>query len=240
MTGAQLLRLHFPGGQLVTQARKARAALRRLTELRVLVRLDRRVGGVRAGSEGHLYSLSGRGYAVLDLDRAVPRRHGRIIDTKVAFQSHVLAVSELAVELREQERAGVCGVEELRAEPGAWRWFSGIGGGRRTLKPDAYARLAVGEYVLSHFIEIDQATESLPTITRKCQVYIDYWRSGQEQHTHGVFPRIWWLVPNTARLNAIGSVIRGLPADAHALFAVVLTSEAASLLTQLNPQGGAR
>ncbi|HEX5116549.1 MAG TPA: replication-relaxation family protein [Pseudonocardiaceae bacterium] len=240
MTGAQLRRLHFPGGQFVTQARKARAALQRLTALRVVVRLDRRVGGVRAGSEGHIYSLSGRGYAVLALDQAIPRRHGRIIDTKIAFQSHVLAVSQLAVELREQERTGVCVVEELRAEPGAWRWFSGIGGGRRVLKPDAYVRLAVGEYVLSHFIEIDQATESLPTITRKCAVYVDYWRSGQEQRMHGVFPRIWWLVPNAARLTAITAAIRRLPADTHAVFAVALASDAHALLTQLDPQGGAR
>jgi hypothetical protein len=240
MTGEQLRRLHFPGDQLVTEARKMRAAMSRLTTLRVVVRLGRRVGGIHAGSEGHVYGLSGWGHAVLDLGDQVPGRHRRVIDTKPAFQWHVLAVGQLAVELYEQERAGAVAIEELKAEPGAWRWFSGIGGARRVLKPDAYLRVGVGDFLLSAFIEMDMATESLPTIARKLSVYIDYWRSGQEQQQHGVFPLVWWLVPSDARLDAIARTIRRLPADVHTLFTVALARDAAQLLSQLNPQGGAR
>jgi Replication-relaxation len=240
MTGAQLRRLHFPGDQLVTQSRKARAALARLVQLRVAVRLQRRVGGIRAGSEGHIYGLSGLGHAVLDLNAATPRRHRGVTQTKLAFQSHVLAVSELAVKLHERARAGHCHIEQLCAEPACWRWFSGLSGQRRILKPDAFVRLGVDDCEIAAFIEVDQDTESLPTITRKLGVYIDYWRSGQEQHTHGLFPRVWWLVPDHRRHEALSRTIRRLSTDVHALFSVVLTTHAVDLLTQLPTEGGAR
>jgi hypothetical protein len=240
MTGAQLRRLYFPGGHPVTQARKTRAALQRLTELQVVVRLQRRVGGVRAGSEGHVYGLSGLGFAVLDLDQQAARRHRGVAETKLAFQSHVLAVSELAVGLVERATTGACVIEELRAEPGCWRWFDGIGG-RRVLKPDAYVRLDVAGYELSAFCEVDLDTESLPTIGRKLSVYIDYWRTGIEQRRHGVYPRVWWLVPDLARLQAIAHAIRRVPAEARELFTVALAGQAVALLTQLpSPEGGAR
>lgn len=241
LSGAQVRRLHFPGSNVVTQARKSRAALQRLTELHAVVRLRRRVGGVRAGSEGHVYGLSGLGQAVLDLDHDEPRRHRRVTETKLAHQTHVLAVSQLAVELTERGRTGACQVEEFRAEPDCWRWFSGLGGGRRVLKPDAHVRLGIGEFEVSAFIEQDMDTESLPTIVRKLAVYTDYWRAGIEQHEHGVFPRVWWLVPDAARLRGIATAIHRVPAEARGLFAVGLAAQAPHLLTQpTEPEGGAR
>lgn len=92
LTGNQLRRLHFPDGDPTTQGRKVRAALKRLSGLGVIVRLSRRVGGVRAGSEGFVVGLSGWGHAVLDLDNPTPGRHRRVIETKPAFQAHALAV----------------------------------------------------------------------------------------------------------------------------------------------------
>jgi hypothetical protein len=239
MTGAQLRRLHFASGQLMTQARKARAALKRLTDLHVIVRLDRRVGGIHAGSGGYVYGISGWGHAVLDLGQEATRQHRRVVDTKPAFQAHVLAVSELAVELHEHERAGLCVIDELRAEPGAWRWFSGIGGGRRVLKPDAFVRLTIGEFELSNFIEQDMATESPATITRKLGVYHDYFRAGQEQQARGVFPLVWWLVPDTKRLQKIAQAIGRMPDETRALFTVALIGEAVSRLVHHSAEGGA-
>ncbi|MGH4016826.1 MAG: replication-relaxation family protein [Pseudonocardiaceae bacterium] len=239
LTGKQLRRLHFPTGDPITQARKARAALKRLSELGVIVRLSRRVGGMRAGSEGFVVGLSGWGYAALDLDAESPRRHRRVIETKPAFQAHVLAVSELYVCLVEHSRSGASDLLEFTGEPGAWRRFGGLGGQAVTLKPDAFVRLGVGEYEISAFIEQDQDTESLPTIARKLAVYVAYWRTANEQQAHGVFPRVWWLVPTTDRLHAIVRGIARLPRDARALFAVSLTTEAVQYLTQLPAEGGA-
>ena len=81
-------------------------------------------------------------------------------------------------------------------------------------------------------IELDLDSEHLPTITRKCQRYLAYWHSGLEQRTSGVFPRVWWLVPSEPRLASIAGVIRRLAQEAQGLFTVVLSSEAAQLLTQ--------
>jgi hypothetical protein len=241
LTGKQLRRLHFPDGHLITQARKVRATLKRLDELGVVVRMPRRVGGLHAGSEGHVIGLTGWGQAVLDIGSSTPKRHRRVIDTKPAFEAHVLAVSELYVRLVELGRVGVVELVEFSAEPGAWRRFGGLGGQSVTLKPDAFVQLGVGDYELSAFIEQDQDTESVPTIVRKLGVYIAYWRSGQEQQRHGLFPRVWWLVPTAKRLQDISRAIARLPKETHILFAVCLATEAVQLLTQLPApaEGGA-
>jgi hypothetical protein len=238
LTGGQLRRLFFGVGDPVTQARKARAAVKRLAELGVILRLTRRVGGMRSGSDGQVIALTGLGYAVLSLDTNESVRMRSIIDRKPAFQDHLLAVNELYVGLRERARADAVELLDFQDEPLAWRGFSGIGGQLITLKPDAFVRLGVGEYEISAFIEQDQDTESLPTIARKCGVYLDYYRSGQEQHEHGVFPLVWWLVPSTKRLRDIAGAIRRLPREAHTLFAVALHDEAVTRLITLPTGGG--
>jgi hypothetical protein len=240
MTGEQLGRLHVPGPHPVTQGRKTRAMMQRLSELGAVVRLRRRVGGVRAGSAGHVYGLSGLGQAVIDLSQQVSRRHRRVVETKPAFANHTLAVSGLYVDLVQHCQAGQAELLAWAAEPACWRRFPGAAGQTITLKPDAYIRLGLGEYELTAFVEVDLDSESLPTIARKLSVYIAYWHSGIEQHRWGVFPRIWWFAPTLARCEAIARTIQRLPAEAHALFAVGLLSEAAQLLTQHPAEGGAR
>jgi Replication-relaxation len=239
MTGAHVRRLYFPDGNPITQARKARATLKRLAELQLIVRLRRRVGGIHAGSEGHVVGLSGLGQAVLDVGADVRRRHRSVSETKLAYQEHVLTVTELYTQLIERTRMlADCELLAFAAEPQCWRRFAGVGGQRSTLKPDAFVRLAVEDFEVSAFIEVDMATESLPTIVRKLGVYGGYWRSGQEQHDYGVFPAVWWLVPDIARLKAIVRAIKRIPQTAQQVFKVVTIDEAATLLTQLPETGG--
>jgi len=231
MTGRQLQRLHITDAAPVTAARRARAVLRRLSELRVLTRLDRRVGGVHAGSEGMVYGLSGLGCAVLALEDTAGPRPKPVAQTKPAFQDHVLAVAELYVQLREQHIADAIELITFETEPTCWRSHIGPGGQRLPLKPDAFLVLGVGDFAQLAFIELDCGTESLPTIHRKCGRYLDYWQSGQEQHRHGAFPRVWWLVPDERRRGGISGVLGTLAPDAQALFTAALASEAPSLLT---------
>jgi Replication-relaxation len=237
MTGEQLLRLSFPDGNPITQARKCRAALKRLFDHGLVVRLHRRIGGFGSGSDVQILGLSGLGLAVLDVGNPTKRRHRSVTDTKVAYKEHALAVSDLLVELTERSRAGRCELLQFDAEPESWRLFAGVGGQRLILKPDAFVRLAIDEWEIASFIEQDMDTESLPTIGRKCQIYVDYWRSGQEQHNRDVFPRVWWLVPDLGRLKAIARVITRLPGDARQLFAIALTEEASDQLVQLPSPG---
>jgi hypothetical protein len=235
LTGKQVQRLHVHEGSPATRARRTRALLQRLTGLHVVVRLARRIGGVHAGSKGHIYGLSGLGQAVLGVGGPLGGRRRAAGATKPAFQDHVLAVAELYVQLVEIARAGRAELLGFEAEPAGWRYFSGIGGERLLLKPDAVTRLGIEDVELSAFIELDLGTESLPTIQRKCQRYLAYWQTGQEQQTHGVFPRVWWLVPNQPRQQGIGGVVDRLAREAQALFTVVLRAEAAERLTQLPP-----
>ncbi|MEV5719385.1 replication-relaxation family protein [Amycolatopsis mediterranei] len=241
MTGGQVLRQHFSGGQPETQARKCRAALARFHRLGLVVRLRRRIGGVRAGSQGYVYGLTGLGLAVLDVGNPNPPRHRRVVETKPAFADHALAVAELRVQLTEFGRQHPTAQLAFTAEPQCWRRFPGAGGEIVTLKPDAFVQIDRDGYELTSFLEVDLATESLPTIRRKLDVYVAYWRSGLEQARSGVFPRTWWSVPTTVRAEAIQYVIRRLPAEARELFAVCLADEAVSHLTEIpNDEGGAR
>lgn len=240
MTGGQVLRQHFPGGQPETQARKARAALARFHRLGLVVRLRRRIGGVRAGSQGYIYGLTGLGLAVLDVGHPNPPRHRRVVETKPAFADHALAVAELRVQLTEFSRQHPGAQVDFAAEPQCWRTLPGPGGVVVTLKPDAFVQVERNGYELTSFVEVDMATESLPTIRRKLDVYVAYWRSGLEQERSNVFPRTWWSVPTTARAEAIQYAIRRLPAEARELFAVCLTDEAVTRLTEIpNDEGGA-
>ncbi|WP_326955141.1 replication-relaxation family protein [Amycolatopsis sp. NBC_01286] len=239
LTGHQLQRLHFAVGRPDTQARKTRAALQRLFTLELVVRLRRRIGGLRTGSAGYLYGLSGLGAAVLDLGQAPSQRHRRAYEAQTAFQDHTLAVAETYVQLVERTRAGRAELLDFTFEPRCWRTFYGVGGALTTLKPDGYARVGIGGWEYSTFLEIDLNSESAPTIRRKLEAYVRYWNSGAEQRQYGVFPRVWWFVPDGTRAAVITREIHKLLKEARVLFRVGLLHEAADVLTQPT-EGGAR
>ncbi|SDE27601.1 replication-relaxation family protein [Glycomyces harbinensis] len=231
LTGAQIARLHIAGGSVGTQARRTRALLQRLAELNLVVRLGRRVGGVRAGSAGFIYGLSGYGQAVLEANGPTGKKRRRVWETSPPHQRHVLAVSELFVQLVEADRDGRVDLLEFQAEPTCWRRFPGAVGGVVTLKPDVALRLGVRAVELSVFIEVDMGTESTPTLTKKCHAYIAYWRSGIEQQAHDVFPVVLWLAGANRRVDHLREVVRKLPHETQTLFRVALLSETIHLLT---------
>lgn len=237
LTGRQLQRLHVDSANRVTAARRSRAVLRRLTELRAVVRLDRRIGGIQAGSDGHVYGLSRLGFAVLAADGEP--LHGKTVwETKPAFQDHLLAIGELYVGLHELHRRGAIELLDFQTEPAAWRWFPGPSGERLPLKPDAFVSLGVGDYEQRLFVEVDCGTESLPTIQRKCRRYLDYYRSGLEQQRHDVFPRVWWLASSGRREARLADLVATLTPDEQALFAVGLLGDAPGALLSLADVGG--
>ena len=231
VTGDQLSRLHY----LDTTFRQRRRALARLVERRLLVVLDRRVGGVRAGSDGQIYALDVGGFQVTRSQSETGRRIQRPVTPGTLFTRHIVMVSELYVRLRQAERDVTCELLTFETEPAAWRTFSGRGGGRRVLKPDAYTRVGVGAYEDSWFLEVDLGTESSATLDRKLAVYRSYWRSGREQATHGVFPRVLWLVPSERRHAVVADACARQPAEAWALSMVTLYDDAIGLLTGAKP-----
>jgi hypothetical protein len=229
MSGAQLGRLFWIEGKPATRARLARRSLARLSELEVLERLPRRVGGVRAGSGGLVFAVGRAGQRLLQSERGSKRRVRRAYAPGSRYLAHALSVGELYVALIEAQRWGLMEVLAFDPEPGCWRPYPGPYGARLTAKPDAYARLGVGEFELSWFIEMDLATEARVTLQTKAHVYIDLYRAGVVQAKDGVFPRVAWIAPDTARADVIREALAGLKSHRE-LFAVTTTSEAAGLL----------
>lgn len=237
LTTNHIQRLHVEDGTFAGRRRRAQALLRRLSDLRLVVPLGRQVGGVRAGSSGTVFGLSGLGLAVLDLPGPYGQRRRTVWQTKPYFQEHMLAVSDVYVDLVEHCRQAGVDLLDFDAEPQAWRRFHGAGGETVVLKPDGYARVGVGEFELSSFIEVDLGTESLPTIRRKCQVFASYWQSGLEQQQTGTFPRVCWLVPTERRLHGIAELLSRWHEHTRDLFSVALMHDGPALLTTA-PAGG--
>jgi hypothetical protein len=206
MTARQIGVVHYPSDEYATALGATRARNRELTQLiadQLLIRLERRVGGVRAGSSSYIYALGPIGQRVLALSGA--RRRFR--EPSAIFVDHTLAVSQLAVDLTLAERAGQCEILKLQAEPDCWRTFSGVAG-RVLMRPDMEVTLGIGEYEVGYFIEVDRGTEHLPALLRKCHGYEAYYRSGREQDAHGVFPRVLWIVPDELRAERLRQALQ--------------------------------
>lgn len=208
-SGRQLQRLHFGDGQAA--ARRAGRSLKRLTELRVLARLKRRVGGVRAGSAGFVYVLDVVGQSMAGQDGRRPWQLGQ------AFVAHALLVTECFVCLK--EAAPACGFRVVAyvTEPGCWRTFEGPGG-ITVLKPDAHVLVENGEFEDRWLLEVDNDTESPSRIVRKAALYGQAYElavTGREP-----FPKVLWVCTNDGRERQLVRALRGLPEPYLDLMAV--------------------
>jgi hypothetical protein len=234
MSARQLQAIHFPDAehdneQAATRARQR--VLARLTRERLLIRLERRIGGVRAGSAGFVLALGPIGQRVLALDG--PRR--RSYEPSYHFVDHTLAIAQLVVNASVAARRGLLDLLDAQAEPRCWRQFSGPGGWC-WLRPDVFLALGSGEYELRWFIEVDRNSESLPVVVRKCRLYADYYQSGKEQAAHGgVFPRVCWVVPDEERAERVRGAIGRDGTLPKRLFVVATSAQALDALRGATP-----
>jgi hypothetical protein len=227
----QLERLAFPAGpgSKITAARRARRTLARLVDHGLLNRLDRRVGGVRAGSSGYLYQVATAGRRALGLPGRV-----RGFEPGARFVEHALAVAELHVQLVEVQRVGAMTDLRVQHERDAWRRFTTTGG-VETLRPDLLVEVTTTDgWELRWFVEVDRGTEHMPTVIRKCQTYERYWRSGREAGHHEVFPRVLWSVPSKRRADAVRTAITGTRLLTTELYEVAVAAETTAVITNNN------
>jgi len=225
LTGDQLRRWMFPvadNGSSAGALRRSQRCLKRLVNDAVLDTLERRVGGVRAGSAGHCYVLGYRGQRVAFPDRRA-RTPSAIGDR---FVAHALAVGELVVGAVEAERSGGIELLGVEPEPEVWRHYVGRTGTAAVLKPDLFLAIGIAETEHRWFVEVDRATESMVRIDVKCRQYLDYLRTGREQDRHGVFPKVLWTVPHDRRRRQLNALMTRLPPPADRLFAVTLHDNA--------------
>ncbi len=227
----QIERLHFAGGDqaatALSRARSCRRSLERLVRERLLVRLERRIGGVRAGSASFIYSIGPVGQRLIG--QPGPRRRWR--EPSAQFVAHTLAVSELYVRLHEAARAGELELlSPPQPEPECWRALPGLGG-RSLLKPDLAVHLGARDYEFRWFVEVDLGTEHRPALLRKCQAYEAYYRSGVEQAEHGVFPRVLWVVPDEVRARVIRRLAEQAAGLTPGLSVVTISDQAVAVLS---------
>lgn len=229
-SGDQLEQLCFssvqPGrSRTVTRSR----VLARLVRWRVLVPVGRRIGGQAKGSTVSVFALDSVGQRLLrqrQLADAAAVRVRRPGPPSERWLRHMLAVSELYVELIEQARATGLTVREFRAEPGA-HWPDGLGS---WLKPDAYAVLERPGARDHWWLEADEATESLPTMRAKIRAYLDF-RARGGRGPDDTVPWVLISTVNVRRRDAIAGLVRRMPA-AQGQVTVVEHTEAASRMFQ--------
>ncbi|MGH9089840.1 MAG: replication-relaxation family protein [Acidimicrobiales bacterium] len=228
LSARQVERLHFPTEDYANELsarRMARRTLDRLARERLVVRLQRRIGGVTAGSAGYVYGVGPE--ALRRLDDEHVRRHYR--EPSSAFVEHTLAVAEVAVDITVAARSGQFELLELAGEPRCWRPLAGLSG-RQVLRPDLFVGLGIGEWEDRRFVEVDLGTEHLPTVVKKCQDYLAYYKSGREQARHGVFPTVVWAVQTERRAATLTEAIGSLRSGVDGLFTVVMADTAADHL----------
>jgi hypothetical protein len=216
----------------VSGARVARRTFARLADLGVLARLQRRIGGIRAGSAGYVYYLGPAGQRLIAYWKGHGLTRGRFRpEPGGRYVRHRLAVSDVYIQTLQAARDGVLDLLAFDTEPDCWRMFGDGFGGTRILKPDAFARIGLGAYEDRYFIEVDLGSESRNVVAQKVRAYLDYFNSGAEQATHGVFPRVLLLTSTEQRRLALVETCSRLPADAWRLFTITTLASALAVFT---------
>ena len=232
LTTRQIARQHFslgPGPGPIP--RNANQALARLRELGLLSNLERRIGGVRAGSGGYVWQVSELGDKALRA-HVGQDSHSRVrpYEPSTSFLDHTLAVTEVVITLQEISRDGRVGLSHLELEPECWRHYLGPSGETRALKPDLAVITQSSDFEDHWFIEVDRATEPPNRVVRKCLQYQEYLATGREQTRVGLFPAVVWAVPSERRRDQL---IRRLGDEAvinPRLFTVVTTHDVEELI----------
>jgi len=229
MSARQVEAFHFTEAEhdtALAAARACRRVLERLVRERLLIRLERRIGGVRAGSASFVYALGPVAQRVLEMEG--PRK--RFKEPSTHFTDHTLAVTQLAVDLTMAGRNGYLDQLEVVTEPRCWRRYAGAEG-HVVLRPDLALTLGVHEYEYRWFVEVDLGTEHLPTLLAKCRAYDDYYRTGIEQGTHGVFPRVCWIMPTSERAKDLERKVKASGRLLPAMFAVTTSDGVLTTVT---------
>jgi hypothetical protein len=230
-TTTQLRRRFFT--HHTSQTASTRACVRVLGRLfthRILTRLERRIGGVRHGSSAFIWCLEVVGDRLLRSKGASRRR---VHEPSFPFLDHTLAVTETHVQLYEAEVKGIFRVNDVQVETEAWRSFVTSSGAKSVLKPDLKVTIASDEYDDHWYLEVDRGTESLPILIRKSKAYEDYRRTGRGQAEHGVFPRVLWVLPDSARVGRLRAAIDGEPGLPSKMFTCTTSDEL--ILTLCSP-----
>jgi hypothetical protein len=230
VTTRQLEAFHFTDHASPTSgARVCRRVLERLRRDRILGTLDRRVGGIRAGSASYVWHVDVVGDRLLR-EAQDKRARRRRYEPSLHFLTHTLAVVDTHLALLHLGRTSAVEVVRVETEPTCHRRYQGLGGGMSTLKPDLFALTATGDFEDSWTFEVDLGTESVPRLVAKCHEYENYRRSGVEQDANGVFPVVVWTIASDRRRAALLAAIGKDPQLRSDLFRVIAPAQLSQLV----------
>ena len=232
LTG-QIRRLHFTdSANPAAGLRATNAATAKLKNYGLIEPLERRIGGVRAGSHSYVWTLTESGFRLLNLNDGEVIKRKRSFEPSVSFLNHTLGVSETFVRIKEMCEGYQLELIQLELEPACWRNYA-KNGKLMSLNPDLFAVTQNDRFQDSWFIEVDCGTESLNKIMEKCRRYVRYRNTGIEQKKHEVFPLVVYLVANENRKNALCRYIadcREIPEPSKNIFIVILQNELETLI----------
>lgn len=209
-------------------ARTTRHVLQRLERNALLRPLQRRIGGVRAGSAARVWQLAPAGARLLRDDGATHRSH----EPSPRFLAHCLAVADVHLALTSLAATDAVQGVSVQCEPDSWRRYTGQAGEPRWLQPDLAAVITTDDYDDRWFVEVDLGTESVPTLLRKCGQYESYRASGIEQGNHGTFPLVLWAFTKPERAERFRAAVLRSPRLTPQLYRVATVAQFASVVRE--------
>ena len=223
-TTKQLARLYFTDSMSSSTAlRRANLTTKKLNEKGYIRHLDRRIGGVRAGSGSFVWKINTKGMKYLkqkQMNLSITRQNN--YEPTWHHLEHTLAISEIYVQLTElKNKHSIQSIDSFQFEPNCWRGWLDNHAGRMILKPDCYIEISLDNYLYNYFVEVDKNSESLTRIVNKSKQYIRYFNLNIEQKDTGIFPLVLWVVPDDKRKLAITRRIQEELQDYWELFQVI-------------------
>lgn len=242
----------------------ARSALRQTSrrlnrhhQLGLVNHLERRIGGVRAGSSGYIWHLTEAGWRLaeqqpirmidtedasvaLDDDAitATQQRRHRHTEPSHAFLAHILAITEARVIIQRAVQDTGGDLALVRTEPACWRSWTTPGGGLAWLKPDLETITQTADGAEDHWLlEIDLGTENPARLITKCHDYQAHFNTGIHQTRFGYYPQVVWVMNEQRRAEWLRQHIADDPRLTTALFKVIGSEEELATIIQAGPQG---
>ncbi len=215
-------------------ARTSRRVLERLKREHLIDTLERRVGGVRAGSAGYIWHLTTTGARLLAY-LAGSGKPRRFHEPSQRLLDHCLMIGDIHLTLRTGLAPYGIELSNVTFEPDTWRRYSGIGGEPRLVRPDlaAVTTVATDEGPVDDYwlLEADRGSEHPPTVIRACQRYLEYFATGIEQARHQVLPRVVWVVPHEERRKKLDAAFHAAGLDLR-LFRITTMEDLPDLIAR--------
>lgn len=235
-TTGQLAQIVNITGHWATGRSALRQTTRRLDRHRrlgLVEHLQRRIGGVRAGSTGYVWHLREPGHRLVAPEHANRRRYG---EPSHAFLAHTLAITEVRAVIEQAAHDAGGHLTLLRTEPDCWRSWSGLGGARHWLKPDLEVITTTKDGEQDHWLlEVDLATENPARLLAKCHHYQAHLDTGAQQAQDGYYPQVVWLLNEPQRAARLDAQIRADHRLTPGLFAIAASAEQLTRLIQKGP-----